>query len=99
MSIFLLLSISGITLIAVYKLVGFLYYQRIKVRLQTADLKTFLEILGTKYQYKPFANGVTRYRWNKFWIIIKSDFDYNGNKTAAQSHAIYFKRFIPVAFF
>lgn len=80
MNITSILIIIGLLLILlIYKLVTFLYYLRLKKYLNNANLDFFIQQLGNKYQYKHLANGSLRYKWDKRWIIIRANFDENGN--------------------
>ena len=75
----ILIIIGLLFILLVYKLVTYLYYLRLKKDLNNANLDFFIQQLGNKYQYKHLTNGSFRYKWAKRWIIIRANFDENGN--------------------
>lgn len=42
-------------------------------------METFKKVLGKNYQYKVLLNGLIRCKWYVSRIVIKADFDENGN--------------------
>ena len=75
----ILIIIGLLFILLVYKLVTFLYYLRLKKDLNNANLDFFIQQLGNNYQYKHLTNGSLRYKWDKRWVIIRANFDENGN--------------------
>ena len=63
---------------AIYRALPFLYFQKLKT-MKNGNLETFKNKLGDTYQYKTLYNGLIRCKWHKGWVVIKANFDEEGN--------------------
>lgn len=62
-----------------YKIIAYIYYLRLRNRLNGGNIICFQEVLGNKFRYRPVHSGVVRYKWKKALIVVKADFDNLGN--------------------
>ena len=77
-NIFIIIILSIFIALLVYRLLTYLYCQRLKKDLKDADLKLFIFRLGNNYQYKHISKEKTRYKWAKGWVTIRANFDNKG---------------------
>lgn len=68
-----------IALLLLYKIASLIYFLNLKAKLKHADLNTFTKVLGENHKHRLQFNGLIRYKWSKGWVIIKANFDENGN--------------------
>jgi hypothetical protein len=61
-----------------YRFIGYLVYLYLIKKLAQKDLDFFIHYLGTDYKYKHLGNGDKRYKWEKWMVIIKGNFDEDG---------------------
>ncbi len=64
----------------IYRLMGYLLYLYMKSKLKEKHLDDFINILGSTYFFKKLGHGDKRYRWVKWYIVVKANFDEEGNK-------------------
>lgn len=48
-------------------------------KLNEKNLEEFIQILGDNYFFKKLGDGDKRYRWVKWYILVKANFDSEGN--------------------
>jgi hypothetical protein len=65
--------------VILYLIFQFLVLLKLRQQLINADLKTFKKTLGNNYRFKTYDNGYTKYKWSKGWIVVKAEFDKEGN--------------------
>ena len=74
----LLLICAFLLIIIIHKAMVRRYFLRVQAKLSHGNLDMFKKVLGQNFQYKPRTNGLIRYKWSKFWITIRADFDEDG---------------------
>jgi hypothetical protein len=55
-----------------------------KAKLNQKDLDVFIKTLGDKYFFKKLGHGDKRYRWVKWYIVVKANFDEEGNQISTK---------------
>jgi hypothetical protein len=78
MKVFFIFIIVLVICYLLFKLITFLCLIELKIKLNNKDINGFRETLGQNYYYKKMLNGFTRCKWEKKWIRIKANFDYEG---------------------
>ncbi|HRF25957.1 MAG TPA: hypothetical protein PKW54_01365 [Ferruginibacter sp.] len=63
-----------------YWLFAILYFFWLSVSLQKADIDKFREVLGGKCQYKYVNNEIRRYKWDKYWVVLRAHFTDDGKR-------------------
>lgn len=77
--IFYFFSLAILTWTA-YRFLIYLLFFYMRFKLDEKDLDGFIKILGDKYYFKKLGEGDKRYRWVKWYIVIKANFDNDGNR-------------------
>jgi hypothetical protein len=68
----------------IYRLIGYLIFLYMKSKLEQKHLDDFVNLLGSKYFFKKLGHGDKRYRWVKWYIVVKANFDEEGNKISGK---------------
>ena len=71
--------IACTVLLMLYLLYKFFSVAMLSRKLRNANLFRFKKALGNYYQIKTLTTGFTRYKWSKRWLMVKADFDKEGN--------------------
>jgi hypothetical protein len=61
-----------------YRFIGFSIHFFFYLRLKNKDLDHFVKVLGNDYYFKKMGEGDKRYKWTKWYIVIKANFDSDG---------------------
>ena len=61
-----------------YRLSGYILYLYLVKKMAQKDLESFISYLGSDYQYKHLGNGDKRYKWKKWFVVVKGNFDEDG---------------------
>ena len=83
----------------IYRLMVYLLYLYMKSKLQQKQLEEFINILGDKYYFKKLGHGDKRYRWVKWYIVVKANFDEEGNKISGKVEPFRFWHYTSVISF
>lgn len=73
-----IISALFVCFLILYKIFTIVYFIRLKTQLKDGDINTFTEVLGDNYKYRRLLSGLVRYKWSNGWMIIKANFDENG---------------------
>ncbi len=77
-SIFYLISYALLFWI-VYRFIAYMVFYFVRAKLNEKNLEEFIQILGDKYYFKKIGDGDKRYRWVKWYVLVKANFDSHGN--------------------
>ena len=77
-SIFYLISYALLFWI-VYRFIAYMVFYFVRAKLNEKNLEEFIQILGDKYYFKKLGDGDKRYRWVKWYVLVKANFDSEGN--------------------
>ncbi|MBU6157471.1 MAG: hypothetical protein KGP35_00435 [Bacteroidetes bacterium] len=77
----------------IYKLISYFIYMFFIRKLVQKDLNYFIEFLGSNYVYKHLGNGEKRYKWKKWLIEIKGNFDEEGRLLVSRAEPLKFFSF------
>lgn len=83
----------------IYRLMGYLLYLYMKSKLEQKHLDDFINILGSKYFFKKLGHGDKRYRWVKWYIVVKANFDEEGNRISGKVEPFRFWHYTSVLSF
>ncbi len=83
----------------IYRLTGYLLYLYMKSKLEQKHLDDFIDILGSKYFFKKLGHGDKRYRWVKWYIVVKANFDEEGNQISTKVQPFRFFHYASVLSF
>ena len=83
----------------IYRLIGYLLYLYMKSKLEQKHLDEFINLLGSKYFFKKLGHGDKRYRWVKWYIVVKANFDEEGNKISGKVEPFRFWHYTSVPSF
>jgi hypothetical protein len=61
-----------------YRFLGYILYFYFVKKLSHKDLDLYIDYLGNNFQYKHLGNGDKRYKWKKWFVVIKGNFDEDG---------------------
>lgn len=96
--LFYLLSVA-LLLWTAYRFLSYLLFYYIRAKLYEKDLDGFVMILGDKYYFKKLGEGDKRYRWVKWYIVVKANFDNNGNRIYTRAQPFKFWHYASVVSF
>jgi hypothetical protein len=96
--LFYFLSVA-LLLWTAYRFLSYLLFFYIRTKLDEKDLEGFIKILGDKYYFKKLGEGDKRYRWVKWYIVIKANFDNNGNRIYTRAQPFRFWHYTSVVSF
>jgi hypothetical protein len=77
----LYLTVIFLAVLGTVKILSFFYVLWLKAKLKNANLATFIKVLGEDHKLRKDSKELTRYKWSKRFVIIKANFDRNGNLT------------------
>ena len=61
-----------------YRFIGYCIHIFFYFKLKNKNLDHFLKVLGNDYHFKKMGEGDKRYKWVKWYIVIKANFDSDG---------------------
>jgi hypothetical protein len=61
-----------------YRFLGFCVHFFFYFKLKNKNLDYFIKVLGNDYHFKKIGEGDKRYKWTKWYIVIKANFDSDG---------------------
>jgi hypothetical protein len=71
-----------ITIWTGYRFIGYCIYFYFRLKLKNQNLDYFVKLLGNDYYFKKMGEGDKRYKWSKWYIIIKANFDNEGTQVS-----------------
>ena len=71
-----------ISLWTAYRFIGFCIHFFFYLKLKNKNLDHFLKVLGNDYHFKKMGEGDKRYKWVKWYIVIKANFDSGGTQVS-----------------
>jgi hypothetical protein len=64
---------------ASYRFMMYIVYYFMRDKLSEKNLDEFIQVLGDGYFFKKLGDGDKRYRWAKWYVLVKANFDSEGN--------------------
>lgn len=75
--VLILMIAAGVYIL--YKVMSFFYFLWLRSKLKGKHIRDFQKVLGYQYLERQMYTGIKRCKWKKLLIVVKANFDYEGN--------------------
>jgi hypothetical protein len=83
----------------VYRFIVYMIFYFVRAKLNEKNLEEFIQILGDSYFFKKLGDGDKRYRWVKWYVLVKANFDSEGNAIYTRAEPFKFWHYASVVSF